>query len=407
MRVINFNTRNNRSPILSAIPPTLLLIFALSLESAVTAQKDDRIHRKAILVDTHNDFLTQTMEKGFSADMDLKGKTHSDLNRWHIGGLDAQLFSVWCDGDKRQPYLFAMRQIETLDALTKRNPGSIVKVKNSKQLLKIAKQHKIAAMLGVEGGHMMEDDITKLDTFFDRGVRYMTLTWNNSTTWATSAFDETSKKDLPHKGLSDFGKQVVTHMNKLGMIVDISHVGEQTFWDAINTTSKPVIASHSSVYSLCPHPRNLKDSQIVAIAKNGGVIQINFYSGFLDSSYMPAKTAFITRHKLEWDSVIASGKADHLADDYLYNQYPEEAASMRAPFDLVIQHIQYVIKLVGVDYVGIGSDFDGIEAPPKLLDDVSTYPLITKALLVKGYSRSDIYKILGGNFIRVLKANER
>ena len=234
----------------------------------------------------------------------------------------------------------------------------------------------------------------------------MTLTWNNSTAWATSAMDETFKKELQHKGLTEYGRKVVERMNKLGMIVDISHVGEQTFWDAIHTTTKPVIASHSSVYAICPHQRNLKDDQIKAVAKNGGVIQVNFYSGFLDSNYMKRKDAFLLKHKAERDSIMKSGREDFIADVYLFSKYDSEVKAMRAPLSLLIQHIEYIIKLVGVDYVGLGSDFDGIESPPQQLDDVTTYPLITKALVEKGYSRKDITKILGGNFLRVLKANE-
>jgi len=383
------------------------LLISILISQHIFSQPFQRIHKKAIVVDSHNDILTQSVEKGIVFDTDLKGKSHSDLTRWKQGGLDAQLFSVWCDGDKKEPFAYANRQMDTLDAVVSRNPDKIVNVANSKQLLKVVKQHKIAAMFGVEGGHMIEDDLNKLDVFYKRGVRYMTLTWNNSNVWATSAFDETFKKDLPHKGLTDFGKKVIQRMNQLGMIVDISHVGEQTFWDVIQTTSKPIMASHSSVYSLCPHQRNLKDSQIVAIAKNGGVIQVNFYSGFLDSNFMKNREAFINRHKAEWDSVIASTKAEFRAEGYLADKYPAEVQDIRAPFDLVIQHIEYIIKLVGIDYIGLGSDFDGIEAPPKQLDDVTTYPLITRALLEKGYSKKEVIKILGGNFLRVLKANEK
>ncbi|HTE27915.1 dipeptidase [Flavitalea sp.] len=385
----------------------LSLLICIFISHYATSQSFQKIHRKAIFIDTHNDILTQNIEKGVIIDTDLKGKTHSDLNRWKQGGLDAQLFSVWCDGDKKEPYQYANRQLDTLDAVVNRNPDKIVKVANSRQLSKIVRQHKIAAMAGVEGGHMIEDDINKLDSLYNRGVRYMTLTWNNSTSWATSAFDETFKKDLTQKGLTGLGKQVVQRMNKLGMIVDISHVGEKTFADVIQTTNKPIIASHSSVYALCPHQRNLKDDQIRAIAKNGGVIQINFYSGFLDSNFMKKKTEFLGKHKAEWDSLRQSGKPEYLADDYIASRYAEEAASLHAPFDLLIQHIEYIIKLVGADYVGIGSDFDGIEAPPKQLDDVTTYPLITKALVERGYTKRDINKILGGNFLRVLKANQK
>jgi membrane dipeptidase len=381
---------------------TLLLLLAQQM----MAQSYQEVHQKAILVDTHNDILTQTMEKGFVFDNDLKGKTHSDLKRWKQGGLDVQFFSVWSDGNQVKPFEFAVRQMDSLDAVIQRNPDKIVRVNNSKELYKTVNQKKIAALIGVEGGHMIEDDITKLDYLYKRGVRYMTLTWNNSTPWASSAFDETFSKTLDHKGLSDLGKQIVRRMNALGMMVDVSHVGEKTFWDVIKTTSKPVIASHSSVYNICPHQRNLKDEQIKAIAKNGGVIQVNFYSGFVDSTYQRKSDAFINSHKTESDSLTRLGMADYLVGEYLFSKYPEEVKALRPPLSLLIQHIEYIIKLVGVDYVGLGSDFDGIESAPQQLDDVTSYPLITKALLEKGYSEKDLHKILGGNILRVLKANE-
>jgi membrane dipeptidase len=380
-----------------------LLMFCMQ---CIYAQSYRKIHDKAILVDTHNDILTQVMEHDVVFDQNLKGKSHSDLARWKQGGLDVQLFSVWCDGEQKDPFAFALRQMDTLDAIAKRNPDKITEAANSEAMLKTIKSHKIAAMFGVEGGHMMENDLTKLDELYKRGTRYMTLTWNNSTPWATSAFDETFSKDLQHKGLTDFGKQIVQHMNQLGMMVDISHVGETTFWDVIHTTTKPVIASHSCVYNLCPHQRNLKDDQIKAIAKNGGVIQVNFYSGFIDSNFYKRKASFMERHKAQIDSLYQSGKSEFMVESEIFSDYKEETGAIRAPLSVLIQHIEYIIKLVGVDYVGLGSDFDGMESPPQQLDDVTTYPLITKALLEKGYSKKDVTKILGGNFMRVLKANE-
>jgi membrane dipeptidase len=248
--------------------------------------------------------------------------------------------------------------------------------------------------------------LNKLDSFYARGARYLTLTWNNSTSWASSAKDETRNANFPQKGLNDFGKEVVRHMNELGMMVDISHVGEQTFWDAIHTSTKPVIASHSSVYSLCPHSRNLKDEQIKAIAKNGGVIQVNFNSGFIDSTHKRKFDAFMQQHKTEVDSLRAVGVKSDSVDNFLLTRYPAEAKALRAPFNMLLDHIDYIKNLVGVDYVGLGSDFDGIELPPLELDDVSSYPLITKALMERGYTARQVTKVLGGNIIRVLKANE-
>ncbi|MDO9138580.1 MAG: membrane dipeptidase, partial [Lutibacter sp.] len=282
---------------------TKIIIISILFAQQLFAQSYQKIHDKAILVDSHNDFLSKTIDFGYVFDTDLTGKTHSDLSRLKKGGVDVQLFSVFCDGDKKNPYDFANRQMDSLDAVLNRNPDKIVKVANRKALHKAVNQQKIAAMFGVEGGHMIENDLDKLELFYNRGARYMTLTWNNSTDWATSAYDETFNNDLTKNGLSDFGKQVVQKMNALGMMVDISHVGVQTFWDVINTTTKPIIASHSAVYALCQHQRNLNDEQIKAMAKNGGVIQVNFYSAFLDNNYLKNQDAFLKKHSIESDSL--------------------------------------------------------------------------------------------------------
>ena len=370
------------------------------------AQSYTKIHEKAIVVDTHNDILMKAVDKGIVFDRNLKGITHSDLARWKTGGLDVQIFSVYCDGNQKNPFVYANREIDSLDAVIARNPGKIEKVANYAELMNAVKQHKIAAMCGVEGGHMIEDDLNKLDSLYRRGARYLTLTHNIAPDWATSAADETTKKDLPHKGLTDFGRKVVERMNELGMMVDVSHAGEQTFWDVISVTTKPIIASHSSVYALTPHRRNLKDDQIKAIAKNGGVIQVNFNPGFIDSTFDKKEAAFFKIHEAEKDSLMKAGMDGFYTFDFIYNKYPPEANAIRPPLALLIDHIDYIVKLVGADYVGLGSDFDGINLTSQQLDDVTAYPLITKALVERGYSKKDITKILGGNFLRVLKANE-
>jgi len=384
-----------------------LLLLCCLASVQLPAQSYKKIHRKAIVVDTHNDILMKAADKGIVFDQDLTGKTHTDLARWKKGGLDVQLFSVYCDGDTKNPFAFANREMDSLDAVAARNPDKIVKVFNYAELMKAVKQHKIAAMFGVEGGHMIEDDLNKLDALYKRGARYLTLTHNIAPSWATSAADETTKPNLPHKGLTDFGKQVVQRMNQLGMLIDVSHVGEQTFWDVIQLSTKPIIASHSCVYTLTPSRRNLKDDQIKAIAKNGGVIQLNFNPGFIDSSFGKKEMAFFQRHAAEKDSLLKSGMGDFYMQDYLYNEYAGEANAIRPPLSMLIDHIDYIVRLVGIDYVGLGSDFDGINITPLQLDDVTTYPLITKALADKGYSKKDITKILGGNFLRVLRANEK
>jgi membrane dipeptidase len=238
----------------------------------------------------------------------------------------------------------------------------------------------------------------------------MTLTWNNSTSWATSAMYESTPaliaKEPRQLGLNDFGKRVVQRMNQLGMLVDLSHVGEKTFWDAINTTTKPVLVSHSNCYAICPVFRNLKDDQIKAVGKNGGVIQLNFYSGFVDSTFKKKEAKFFLSHTKELDSLKKTGMQQEYAMSILTSKYADEANANRPPLSALLDHLDHIVQLIGVDHVGMGSDFDGITSAPRELEDVTDYPLITKALLEKGYSKKDINKILGGNFLRVLRGNE-
>ncbi len=364
------------------------------------------IHQKAIVIDTHNDILSLCLEKKLYFDSDLKGKSHSDLGRWREGGLNAQLFVVWCDEINKSPFEYAVKQFDLFDLIAYRNPDKLSKVADSKSLLKVVNEGKIAAILAVEGGHMIENDLEKLNYFYNRGARYMTLTWNNSTDWASSSFDESSNPDLHQKGLSEFGRQVIKRMNQLGMMVDVSHAGEQTFWDVIDTSTKPIFASHSNVFSICPVHRNLKDEQIKAIAGQGGIISVNFYSAFLDKTFMKKKDEFIADHKAEFEELLKKGMIDYMAEDLLFSYYPTETEKLSAPFSLLLEHIEYLVNLVGIDHVGIGSDFDGINSAPAELYDVTAYPLITKALIEKGFSEKDAIKILGSNFLRVLRANE-
>jgi len=386
----------------------VLLIFLSG--TCLRAQSYKQIHEKAIVVDTHNDVLSTVTLNGLDIENDLTGKSHSDLARFRKGGVDVQIFSIFCDNryGRGTAFSYANREIDSLYALAARNPDKMKIVSTPAELYRAVKEHKLASMLGVEGGHMIENNMANLDSLFRRGVRYMTLTWNNSTPWATSAMDESSRSFIvsPY-GLTDFGKQVVRRMNELGMIIDISHNGEQTVRDVLSITTKPVIASHSSVYALCPVFRNLKDDQIRAIAKNKGVIQVNFYSGFLDSTYNGKITRFMKQHKMEYDSLMKLELPSYQINAYFSKKYPEEAASLRPPLSLLIDHIDYIVKLVGPDYVGLGSDFDGIESAPLGLEGVQDYPKITEALMKRGYSKKDIEKILGGNFIRVFKANSK
>ena len=389
----------------------LFVFFTLALfSSPAFSQSYKKLHEKAIVIDTHNDFISTGIEKGKSFDQNLKGITHSDLKRMKEGGIDVQVFSIFCDENygKGTAYAFANREIDTLYATVARNPNRMMIVRNSKDLQTAVSTGKLGAMMGVEGGHMIEDEISNLEKLHARGARYMTLTWNNSTSWASSAADERAKKDLGHPyGLNALGEQIVKRMNELGMIVDISHVGEKTFYDAIRISNKPVIASHSCTYALCPVPRNLTDEQIKAVGKNGGVIQLNFYSGFVDSSFRDKNNAFIRKHQQEKDSLLKSNPSDFYANLYLHEKYKDEIDGVRPSLTLLIDHLDHIVKLIGVNHVGLGSDFDGINSSPRELNDVTNMPLITEELMKRGYSKKDIFKILGGNFIRVLKANEQ
>ena len=396
----------------------IIWLLLLCMPLAAIAQRAKKIHFKSILIDTHNDIPTTAITDGVSFDQSLKTKTHSDLQRMFEGGVDAQFFSIWCDGNMKNPYDWANREMDTVMAWTNRNPDKMMQAFTAVDIIKAAKQKKLAVLFGVEGGHMIENDLNKLNALYNRGVRYMTVTWNNSTDWATSALDETSPPTPLHsvergadslrkKGLTDFGKQVIKRMNELGMLVDLSHECEQTFCDIMKETSKPVLVSHSCVYALCPHRRNLKDEQIKAVAKNGGVIHLNFYSGFLDPAFEARSDAFTAKHKAEMDSLLKINPEPYFMQVYLFEKYPDEVKSLRPPMSLLLDHLDYIVKMVGVDYVGMGSDFDGVNSLPAGLDGVEDFPKITEELLKRGYSKKDIRKILGGNLLRVFMANEK
>nr|MBB6230273.1 membrane dipeptidase [Mucilaginibacter sp. FT3.2] len=359
------------------------------------------------MIDTHNDVLSNELITKFDLGK-RQTEGNFDLVRAKEGGLDAQIFSIWCGENygKGTAFAFANREIDSLYALIKRYPDKITLVHNSAELKKAVDQKKLAALIGVEGGHMIEDRMDYIDSLAKRGMNYLTLTWNNSTSWATSARDEvTQKGSLKFLGLTDYGKQIVKHLNQLGVMVDVSHVGERTFYDVLATTTKPVIASHSCAWSIDPNRRNLKDDQLKALAKNGGVVCVNFYSGFVDSSYSSKVAVFLHQHKAELDSLTKIYNDGDLANIRLNVLYKAESDKIRPPLSLLIHHIDYIVKLIGVDYVGIGSDFDGAESYPLGLDSVSDYPKITEELLKLNYSEKDIDKILGGNVMRVLKAN--
>lgn len=368
----------------------------------VTAQRDIR------WIDTHDDVLSKQVRSGEDLGK-LQPDVQLDLVKAKEGNMAAQVFSIWCGEEYGAGRAFkrANQEIDSLEGLIKRNPGKIVLVRSAHELQQAMKEKKFAALIGVEGGHMIEGRMDYLDSLAKRGMVYMTLTWNNSTPWATSARDEVLKGDsLSHKGLTEKGRQIVARMNALGVMVDVSHTGDQTFYDVLRYSTKPVIASHSSAYALDPFRRNLKDDQLKELAAHNGVVFVNFYSGFLDSAYNGHQADFLAAHKAELDSLarLMGGDVDE-ATERLYAAHGKEVEALRPPLGLLIRHIDYIAKLIGVDHVGIGADFDGAESYPKGMDDVRDYRKIAKALRKLGYGKADIEKIASGNFLRVFAAN--
>ena len=377
------------------------LAFSFTAIQFVQAQATNTgIHKRSILVDTHNDCLSGQVLEGRDISI-LQEKGHSDYVRWKKGGLDIQFFSVYTGETPRKKAGFfqdAIDEIDSLQHIVLRHPDQFDFATSYHEAIQKVHRDKVVAMIGVEGGHMIESDFAKLDTLIARGMSYLTLTWNNSNDWATSAMDESGAgKKLERKGLTDFGKKVVNRLNEAGVMVDLSHVGEQTFYDALATTTKPVILTHSSVWSLCPVFRNVKDEQIKAVAKNGGVICINFYPAFISKKFVEAKKYWEGPGKDSLSKVKDPQAVQAIIQAELQKSMPGVSA--------VADHIDYIVKMVGDDYVGIGADYDGIGYVPQGLEDVTKYPNLTAELKRRGYSNTSIRKILGGNVLRVLKAN--
>lgn len=383
------------------------VVAGLIMGGSLVAQKGKGLHHRSLLVDTHNDCLSAQTLTGKDLSKPLT-EGHSDYYRFKKGGVDVQFFSVYTGEIARTPlgyYHDAMVEIDSLNRLVLRHPDKFSFATSYREVVKRAHRKRVVAMIGVEGGHMIESDMQKLDSLAARGMRYLTLTWNNSTEWATSARDESGAGvALVKKGLSEFGKDLVRRLNQLGVIVDLSHVGEQTFYDALAVTTKPVLLTHSSVWSICPVFRNAKDDQLLALQKNGGVICVNFYPAFISKEFVAQQRYWNGPGK---DSVFAKAGA---TDSSVRQQQWQDAMAAaldkaRPGISDVADHIDYIVKLIGIDHVGIGADFDGIGFVPRGLEDVSSYPRLTAELVRRGYSNGDIKKILGKNVLRVIKAN--
>ena len=362
-------------------------------------------HKKSFIADTHNDVLLRSMTgKNILSNL---SESHSDFEKFDEGGVDLQVFSIWVSPSEFEGEYFdrANNMITHLEYLCSRVPSKWSIPYSYQDIIYNDQRDILSCMIGVEGGHAIENDLLKLEKLYDRGMRYLGVTWNNSNDWATSAKDETQKRDsLEFIGLSEFGKEVIRKCNDLGIMIDISHAGDQTVKDILQISNKPIIASHSSVYNICPHYRNLKDDQMYAIKKNGGVIFINFYPGYIDPTFVEKEEKMKKFQKPLIDSVNAIYGEN--TDEGWYKVSEELAPhyqSIVPDLEDVVDHIDYVKNLIGIDHVGIGGDWDGVEVLPKNLEHIGKLPALTKVLIDRGYTKKEIRKILGENFKRVFK----
>jgi len=393
-----------------------LLLAVLALPALVSTQsapgdavsaRAKQIHDRAIVIDTHDD-TTQRLLFDKTFDIAVRQKNGNiDIPRMREGGLDGLFFSIWVPSDVTgaPAVKTATALIESVHKAVKAHPNDLVLATTAADVRRAAAEHKIAALMGMEGGHMINDDLGQLRKYAADGVRYLTLTHFKNNNWADSSTDKAQ-----HNGLTPFGKDVVRELNKLGMMVDISHVADKTFYDALEVSKAPVIASHSSCRAIANHPRNMTDDMLRALARNGGVVMINYHVAFLSEEFRVAS------EKRSGD-VVASNAA--MAKKCGGNEACATMESERADheamrkgelpmvtWEKIVEHIDHAVKVAGADHVGLGSDFDGATMPFGM-EDASKLPKITDALLKKGYSESDIDKILGGNILRVMEQVEK
>ena len=374
------------------------------------------IHISAIVVDTHEDAPQRFLDENYNiGSIDPQDNDFISLDKARAGNLGAEFFSIFVDSRTNQGH-FAKRTLQLIDSVyhqAARHPDRMMMAFSAADIERAHQQHKLASLMGIEGGHAIENDVRLLREFYRLGVRYMTLTWSNTNEWADSSGDINNPKVQHHQGMTNFGKDIVREMNRLGMIVDISHVSDDTFYQAVQVSRAPVIASHSSSRSLTGHPRNMTDDMLQAVGRNGGVVMVNFYSAFIDANYLKASSD--PEKTKQRDAELEAFKKAHPHADgtpLTYDEYaPIEkkwaAQFPRPPLKSLVDHIDHIAKVAGIDHVGLGSDFDGVTSLPQGIDSAADLPKITEALYARGYNREQLHKILGGNLLRAMRDVEK
>ena len=368
------------------------------------------IYHDAYVIDTHNDMPSKMLDDGYDPDVRHPAgfgakEGNTDLPRLVESGITAQFMSAWVDSPYAKTpgasYARALQYVDVIHAFVKRHPERLTFATTAAEVRRAKQDGKVAVFIGLEGGHAIEGSLERLRDLYGRGVRYMTLTWNNGNTWAGSSIGVDGSRQ---GGLTDFGRTVIREMNRLGMLVDLSHVSDSTFFDAIAASSAPIIASHSSARALNDVPRNLSDDQLRAVAKNGGVVNVNFYSRFLDPEFRSRVDALDATIAAERRAARAAPGTDTATVMTRIDARRDSvfAAIPPTPFHVLIDHFDHIAKVAGVDHVGIGSDFDGVSALPSGMEDVTRLPRIAQALLNRGYSDANVAKMLGGNMMRVM-----
>ena len=401
-----FTVRLTRRIIGAAIAAVPIFLFAQSVSDVQVSARAKRLHDRAIVVDTHDDTPQRLLfDKTFNIGMRNKDG-HVDIPRMREGGLDALFFSIWVPSQITGPPAVkrALDLIDSVREAVRTHPNDLMLANTAADIRRAAAEHKIAALMGMEGGHIIDDDLAVLRVYAALGVRYLTLTHFLNNNWADSSTDKPA-----HNGLTAFGKDVVRELNRLGVIVDVSHVSDKTFYDVLEVTKAPVMASHSSSRAISNHPRNMTDDMMRALAKNGGVVMINYAAAFLSEEFRVAsekKSGNIVAAMSAMSKKCGGNEACTIMEnERIEHEAMMKGALPKAMWDKIVEHIDHAVKVAGVDHVGLGSDFDGATMPLGM-EDVSKLPEITDALLKKGYSEPDIEKILGGNILRVMEQVE-